>query len=83
MPVERWAVQWRSKNRLNGEAKHFMWNGTTPHLFATRREARAWIEREYGYIRSRPDLRSEPHGWRMPKSVKVEVVLRGGADAKT
>ncbi len=44
-------------------------------LFRTRAECRAWIDEHYGYIRTRADLRAEPHGWRMPRAVKVRVVL--------
>jgi hypothetical protein len=45
-----------------------------PRLFKTRREAREFAETEYGYIRTRPDLQREPHGWTVPKSIKVDVV---------
>ena len=41
----------------------------------TRREAREWIKKHYGYISERPDLQIEPHGWKMPVPVKVRVVL--------
>jgi hypothetical protein len=44
-----------------------------PVLFRTRAEARRWIEANHGYIRRRPDLQREPHGWRMPIAVRVEV----------
>ncbi len=67
----RWAPQWRSRNR----AGHFVWEFEQPMLFRTRAECRAWIDEHYGYIRTRADLRAEPHGWRMPRAVKVRVVL--------
>lgn len=72
----RWAVKWRSRNRLDGITEHFMWAGTVPLLFLTRREARDYIRNLYGYIKDRPDLRAEPHGWRLPRAVKVHVHLR-------
>lgn len=25
------------------------------------------------FIKTRPDLRKEPHGWRLPKAVRVKV----------
>lgn len=43
--------------------------------FRTRRECRVWIEREYGYIRKRPDLRRPPHEWRVPRAVRVTVTV--------
>jgi hypothetical protein len=67
--MKAWGVRWHSRNRLDGDLRHLMW---TP-LFRTRRECRAFIDDEYGYIRKRPDLRVEPHGWRVPKAVRVEV----------
>lgn len=75
-PVVRWAVEWHSKNRLDGETRYFMWAGETPLLFRTRARARAHIVEEFGYIKTRLDLQAEPHGWKMPRAVKVEVLLR-------
>jgi hypothetical protein len=77
----RWAVQWRSENRLDGKCERFMWNGVVPYLFRTRREALAFVREKYGDIATRADLRAEPHGWRMPRPVRVEVVLREAKDA--
>ena len=73
--VIRWALKWRSKNKIDGEREFFMWNYQAPYLFATRREAREYRDKRWGYIRERPDLREEPHGWRLPKVVKVSVIL--------
>lgn len=75
MPM-RWAVMWRSVNLLDGIIRHWIWDAGRPVLFRSRRDAREWIEERYGYIRQRPDLRAEPHGWKMPEPVKVEVILR-------
>ena len=74
--VIRWAIEWRSKNRLDGERRHFIWAPLGPVLFDTRQRARGYVEDIYGYIRERPDLRAEPHGWRMPRAVRVEVILK-------
>ena len=74
--AERWAIQWYSRNRLDGETRHFMWGCGFPLLFRTREKAREYISDHYGYIRTRQDLRSEPHGWRLPRAVRVEVILR-------
>ena len=71
-----WAVLWQSDNRLDGRQRRLVWpphRPCWPQLFRTRRECREFIEREYGYIRTRPDLRREPHGWRMPKAVRVRI----------
>ena len=76
MSETRWAMQWRSQNRLDGRTEHFMWDNGRPLLFWTRREAMAYIQSEYGYIKDRADLREEPHGWRLPRAVKVSVVLK-------
>lgn len=68
-----WALQWRSKNHLNGERRHIINENCLPKLFLTRREAREWRDKQYGYIRNRKDLRAEPHGWRLPVPIKVVV----------
>lgn len=75
-PVLRWGILFQSDNRLEGRTRHLQWNGEAPFLFMTRREARAFIEKRWGYIRTRPDLKAEPHGWKMPKAVKVAVILK-------
>lgn len=66
----RWTVEWRSKYD-----HHIMWDRCFPLLFKTRKEARAWIEDHYSHNRTRVDLRSAPHHWRMPRAVAVEVRL--------
>ena len=53
-----------------------MWKECLPLLFLTRKECRAYIDSNYGYIRDRYDLKQPPHNWRMPKAVKVEVILK-------
>lgn len=67
----RWGVLWRSNSKLDGKREHLMCENRMPMLFITRKEAREWIERKYGYIKRREDLRSEPHGWKMPIPVRV------------
>jgi hypothetical protein len=44
-------------------------------LFHTRREARSYVREHLGYIAKRPDLRAEPHGWKIPKVVRVEITV--------
>ena len=73
-PIRLWGVMWRSKNKRDGVREHLMWiHPKRPALFDTRREVREWIKREFGYIKDRPDLRKEPHGWRMPIPVRVKI----------
>jgi len=66
----RWAVQWRS-----GDSNYVLWDNRMPLLFHTRKDARTWAEKNYGYIKERQDLRNDPHRWRMPKAVMVRVIL--------
>lgn len=76
-----WAAEWRSNNRLDGERRHLIHDSHHhgchgqhfPLMFHTRAEARAFIEEKFGYIRERPDLQAEPHGWMMPRPVLVTV----------
>jgi len=73
---ERWGALWRSKCSLDGERKHVMFHKGLPALFDTRKEAAAWIKETHGYIAKRQDLRTEPHGWRMPLPVRVKITMR-------
>ena len=66
----RWAVKW-----ICLDDSWIMWRKRLPLLFTTRKEARAWIEENYGFIRTRKDLRDAPHYWRMPRAVLVTVRL--------
>jgi len=69
----RWGGMWRSENRLDGKTRGLLFDDCLPVLRCTRREMREYIEKRYGYIRKRPDLRSEPHGWKMPIPVRVWI----------
>lgn len=71
-----WAAKWISLNHLDGRTEYLIlreWWTQKPILFNTRKECRRWIEEHYGYIRRRKDLRTEPHGWRLPMAVRVTV----------
>lgn len=70
-----WAVLWRSQCRLDGKTERLIGCPAPPwvQLFPTRRLAREFIAERYGYIRERPDLQVEPHGWKVPIPVKVRV----------
>jgi hypothetical protein len=71
--AKAWALVWWSRNRLDGERRHMLREDFVPLLFATRREARDYAAHHYGYVRTRPDLRNEPHGWRMPYPIRVTI----------
>jgi hypothetical protein len=73
LATKRWGLMWYSKNCLDGETRHLIYDNCIPVLFKTRREARDYANKRYGYIKTSPDLRGEPHGWRMPKAILVRV----------
>ena len=78
-PVYRWGLLWQSRNRLDGACRHIVMERESrqPALFLTRQEARNYANERYGYIKTRQDLRREPHGWRMPKPVRLTISIRG------
>lgn len=71
-----WIIRWHSVNQLDGARRHVMFEDCKPLLFHTRREARAYRDQRYGYIRHRPDLRAEPHGWRLPQVIAATVEFK-------
>jgi hypothetical protein len=79
MTIERaglWGLVWRSCNALDGEQRHLICEAGLPLLYRTRRAALADAELRFGYIRRRPDLQAEPHGWRMPRAVRVTIAAQ-------
>lgn len=80
--MDLWGLLWHSRNRLNGLSEYIMWRSGRPLLFDTRADARRYAQAHYGYITQRADLRSEPHGWRLPRPVKVVVTVRAKARPK-
>ena len=76
-----WGVEWHSRNRLDGVSRYLLWKCPgQPLFFETRQECRAYIQETYSHIRHRPDLRAEPHGYRMPQAVRVVVEVRKVSD---
>lgn len=51
-------------------------SGFHPPLFRTRSGARAYIREQYEYIKHREDFRRQPHGWKLPRAVRVRMELR-------
>lgn len=74
----RWGILWRSDNRLDGRTRRLLYDPKygLPVLFKTRKEAQTYVEERYGYIRHRKDLHEEPHGWKLPQPVKVNIYQR-------
>lgn len=75
LTAHAWAALWRSKNKLDGTTTYIIYSRLLPALFISKKQAQRFIESEYGYIRNRPDLKKEPHGWRMPKAVRVTIKI--------
>lgn len=71
--TDLWAAKWSQNNELDGHRENLIWHKLMPALFRSRQACRDFIEQEFGYIRNRPDLRAEPHCWRMPRAVKVDI----------
>lgn len=71
--VERWGLLSDTTTQLDGRRVHLIFENCLPVIFKTRREAREYAEKRFGYIKARPDLRREPHCCRMPKAVRVRV----------
>lgn len=72
-----WAALWYSKTNMDDITEHIIYDDCLPALFRTRKECLVYINKRYGYIRNRPDLRAEPHGWRLPRAIKVSITPRG------
>jgi hypothetical protein len=83
-----WTIKHASDNKLDGYRESFEgvfrvgeerpprhMAGHTTALFVTRQEARDYLAKHYRYLRKRPDLQAEPHGWRIPQVVKVTVTI--------
>ena len=70
-----WLPEWYSRNKLDGVTRHLILSERgEPLHFRTRAACAAFIKEKYGYIAKSPDLRREPHGWRVPKPVRVRIV---------
>lgn len=85
--MHAWAIKWRHENKLDGKREVLLGrfscvNPPAPDIlagyvimaFKTRASARDYIKENYGHI-TRPDLRAEPFGWKMPIPVKVSVEI--------
>ena len=68
-----WVILWRATPTYDPNTHLIFKEGYHCALFRTRREARVWANETYGYIRTRKDLRVEPHCWHMPGAVRVTM----------
>ena len=68
-----WGLLWRSENRLDGYSEHLINKDCLPALFLTRAAARTYAREHFSYIIKHKDLRAEPHGWKYPIPVRVNV----------
>ena len=74
-----WAILHHTTNQLDGDRQWLEGipdRTTCTRLFHSRSAARRYVADYYSCIANRPDLRAEPHGWRMPKVVPVVVEVR-------
>ena len=68
-----WGAEWNSVCKRDGETRYIIFEGGMPLVFGTRAQARHWVKEKYGYIRYRPALQEEPHGWRVPRVVRIRI----------
>jgi hypothetical protein len=69
--VRRWMPLWRYGPQQNETGQ--IQGPFQQTAFLTRRECRAYIQKTWGYIKTRPDLRGAPHHWRLPVPILVEI----------
>lgn len=69
-----WGLLWASKTKLDGLQQHLIYEECYPKFFHTRKESRKYSQEKFGYIKTRKDLREEPHGWKMPIPVKIKKI---------
>lgn len=72
-----WGVKWSTTAKcIDGKTEHLYGVGKVNGLmFATRADTRQYISLNWGYIKTRSDLRDHPHGWNMPKAVRISVTV--------
>ena len=75
LSIERWGLEWYSRNKVDGETRQVMFSNGTPLMFKTRRQAREYANERYGYIKTRQGLRRGPHGWRMPRAKRMTITM--------
>ena len=77
--INKWGLFWwcpkkalaRNKPGVTHYSEHLEFRDCRPIIFQTRKEAREYAEKKYGYIKTRKDVREFPHFWRMPIPVRI------------
>ena len=72
-----WGLLWLIGNKKDGYKEELVreYNGRMAKVFPTRKEALAWYKEHYGYLNTRPVFKSQPHGWRVARPVRVTVLV--------
>ena len=71
-----WGIKWVSDPPLDGHKEYIIGGAFGEQAaFATRREARAYRDKRYGYIREREDLKRPPHCWKLPQVVRIKMTV--------
>jgi len=76
-----WSVLWHSKNCLDGIKEYIVHENQLPVLFHTKREAKEYIKRRFGYIATRKDLRidTEPlNAIPIKRDYRVDIEVERG-----
>jgi len=68
-----WGVLWIQKGSIDGDCESLVYKDCKPVMFSTKRECKKFIDETYKFITARKDLRRYPHGWRLPKPVKLRI----------
>lgn len=71
----RWSLKWYSRNYRDGITEYIIFENCLPKFFLTRETARQYANEKYRYIKTRKDLKEEPHGWRFPKAIKIRITI--------
>jgi hypothetical protein len=76
--ITAWAIQRGSTNLLDGHRTYLDGDpvcASRTRLFRNRAAARDYAKQHYSYIKDREDLQREPHGWHVPRVVRVTVTI--------
>lgn len=72
-----WAL--RMENKRPGIKPYLVHEHGYPVVFRTRQQARDYANKRFAKYKRGSYLRDWPHLWRMPRPVKVKVVVDDGA----
>lgn len=70
-----WGIIRITKGGIDGDTERLMYSNYRDGwlIFRTKRECKEYIDEHWSYMKTRRDLRVYPHGWRLPKPVKIEI----------